>query len=699
MSLFPYFFCRANALKSAVVFGRVAIRYPCRIAALMVLSVAPISRADTPALETVVVSASRGERALKDTTLAITRLDADALASLQLQHPNEFGALVPNAWISRGDGQEHLTAIRSPVLTGPGACGNFLFAEDGIPLRASGFCNVNVLSESFYRSAEAIEISRGPNSSVFGANALFGGLNVVLPDPGVASRLRLDLASDQNAQLDWRISSPDLLSFGSVSADEGWRDDTSVRQQKVGLKTRSTQGEWDILNSLQLHNMEQETAGFIEGKNAYKDRDLARTNANPEAFRDTQSLRAYSRWRRDVGALNLSLTPYLRKNDMAFRMHFVPWKPLERNGHESVGAQVLIAQSDARWRWNAGLDLDYTEAWLEETQEQPAPFSRDSFPLGVHYDYQVDRAAAGAFTEFAYALSNALTFSTNLRWDVLEYDYDNRAGDGSACAPAVATCRFYRPADRRDEFSALSASASLNYLLNAHNRLYLRAGDAFRAPEANELYRLQAESQDRTLENVILRGLELGYGAYWASWQMALSAYAMRQANGIYQDSERNYLTGAETSHRGLEYELRYTAPGDSIVVRFNGAYNRHRYDNAPETLGVTADIEGNDIDTAPRRLQRLSLDWAVSRQWQANVGVSHLGAYYLDPENTFAYGGHTLVDLGLRYQGSARWSLRVTIKNAANRDYAERADVAFGEYRYFPGLGRRIQWQLTWHL
>ena len=45
--------------------------------------------------------------------------------------------------IQRGSGQESLTALRSPVLTGAGACGAVLVLEDGIPIRPVGTCNVN----------------------------------------------------------------------------------------------------------------------------------------------------------------------------------------------------------------------------------------------------------------------------------------------------------------------------------------------------------------------------------------------------------------------------------------------------------------------------------------------------------------------------------------------------------------------------
>ena len=42
---------------------------------------------------------------------------------------------MPGTLIQRGSGQESLTAIRSPVLTGPGSCGAFLMLENGVPIQ------------------------------------------------------------------------------------------------------------------------------------------------------------------------------------------------------------------------------------------------------------------------------------------------------------------------------------------------------------------------------------------------------------------------------------------------------------------------------------------------------------------------------------------------------------------------------------
>ena len=58
-------------------------------------------------------------------SVSLSSIDSFELKKLDAQHPKQIFRRLPGIWISRGSGQEHLTAMRSPVLTGPGACGSF----------------------------------------------------------------------------------------------------------------------------------------------------------------------------------------------------------------------------------------------------------------------------------------------------------------------------------------------------------------------------------------------------------------------------------------------------------------------------------------------------------------------------------------------------------------------------------------------
>ena len=96
---------------------------------------------------------------------SISVIDTRTVQDVAATHPSEVLNRVPGVWINRGSGQEHLTAIRSGVYTGSGACGEFALLEDGIPLRPQGFCNINNLFELNLEQAQAVEVWRGPASA------------------------------------------------------------------------------------------------------------------------------------------------------------------------------------------------------------------------------------------------------------------------------------------------------------------------------------------------------------------------------------------------------------------------------------------------------------------------------------------------------------------------------------------------------
>ena len=72
------------------------------------------------------------------------------------------------------------------------------------------------------------------------------------------------------------------------------------------------------------------------------------------------------------------------------------------------------------------------------------------------------------------------------------------------------------------------------------------------------------------------------------------------------------------------------------------------------------------------------------------------MSAVLANAANTARYGGHELANLRLDLRPRDNWSvgLRVTMFDTA---YADRADFAFGDHRYFPGRGRAYFLELGW--
>ena len=303
-----------------------------------------------PELEEIVVRAEASVAAMQGKTGSVTTVDADAISLARASHVHEIMVRVPGVWISRGSGQEHLTAIRSGVLTGAGACGAFLYLENGVPIRPPGFCNVNNLFELVTEQAAAIEAVRGPASALFGGNALYGVINTVTATSGAGWRGSIEAGPDDYLQArvsgghpGWRL---DALS----TSTSGYRDDTGFGQQKVHLGAKGATAGWDVATTVTATLLNQETGGFVRGFRAY-DSDLKRTNPNPEAYRDAWSARVTSVWRRDLASsATLTVTPYLRRSSMAFLQHFLPGQPREENGQESIGMQVRVGADGFRRR-------------------------------------------------------------------------------------------------------------------------------------------------------------------------------------------------------------------------------------------------------------------------------------------------------------------------------------------------------------
>ena len=153
------------------------------------IAAAAAARAASPTLEDIVVTAQRQPVAALATPLSIGRVDRDAIELLGATHSSEALNRVPGVMVQRGSGQESLTAIRSPVLTGAGSCGAFLFLENGVPIRPVGFCNVNEMLEINTEQADAIEILRGTGTALYGSNSVHGTINVLQDAPPELPRL------------------------------------------------------------------------------------------------------------------------------------------------------------------------------------------------------------------------------------------------------------------------------------------------------------------------------------------------------------------------------------------------------------------------------------------------------------------------------------------------------------------------------
>ncbi|MEE4184702.1 MAG: TonB-dependent receptor [Gammaproteobacteria bacterium] len=664
--------------------------------------------------DTLIVTARRAPILSMDLAQNVARVGDDAIDLTAATHPYEIAVRIPGAWISRGSGQEQLTAIRSPVLTGPGSCGAFLQLEDGIPIRPVGFCNVNQLFEVPTEFARAIEVVRGPATADFGSNGLHGTINTLLPEPDGEPLATAMLEAGSNEFWRGRLQ----LATGAgrhaatggvlVDSDGGYRDASGYQQFKAYAKTRHELAGGVLLGSITVSELDQETAGFVVGFDAYKDPALRYSNPNPEAYRRAGSRRAALRWLPEsAGAWQTELRLFARNSDMNFLQHFLPGQPVEENGQTSGGMMLASRRSLAGGgEVTAGVDLEIARGWLEEFQENPtegSAFLQATRPVGQHYDYEVDSYMAATFANARWVPGADWEVQAGLRAEYLVYDYDNRMLDGNTrdtgepCG--FGGCLFTRPADRRDSFFNLAPNVGLLYRLSPQTVGFANLTRGFRAPQATELYRLQSGQQTADIRAEQLDSLEVGVRRRTERLSMELVAYTMRKRNFIFRDAAGFNVSDGKTAHRGIEANLEWQI-SLPVYAGFTGSFARQTY-RFDRDAGLGEVINsGNRIDTTPQILASARLGYRGARG-HAELEWAYNDAYFLDAANTARYPGHYLLNARMRLDINRHWSLGLRLTNLTDVVYADRADLFSlpdpAEFRYFPGRRREIFGSISW--
>jgi outer membrane receptor protein involved in Fe transport len=656
---------------------------------LILLSTSVFSQEQQQPTEKITVTASRASQNVLDVAGNISWLDDESLRLIEQQHINQAMVRIPGAWISRGNGQEHLTAIRSPVLTGSGGCGAFFIAQDGISLRAPGFCNVNQLFDANTEQASSLEVLRGPASTMYGSNAVHGVINVLTPNPFATqqSSVSLSLGPHDYTRGMFSLSTTGeqhgFMLYGNVTKDAGYLQDSGYDQQKVNLIHQYKGGKWQIKNVLAVTNLNQETAGFISGFEVYKDASQKRQNPNPEAFRDSQSMRVYSQMSYvESDTTSFTITPYIRSTDMQFLQHYLPWQPIEDNSHSSVGVQAQFQKDYGDLSWLSGFDADYTQGQLTETQADD--FS-PTLPAGIHYDYEVNASVYSPFAQLKWTVTQQLMLSAGVRYEHTKYDYDNRLSAGSACAQGIENCRFTRPEDQIVDYDEWSYQVNANYALTNNHRLYAQYSTGYRTPQVTELFRLQAGQTIAELDAEDVNSIELGLRGKTESIFYDVTLFTMQKDNFIFQDTDRQNISNGETSHRGIELALSYH--WQYFYASANGTFAKHQYDSNLTLSRIN--IKDNEIDTAPEHMGSAQLGWRADSGSFIELEWVHQGNYYLNPENSAEYSGHNLLNLRTGWALNETLDIGVRVSNLTDEDYAERADFGFGSYRYFVGESR----------
>ncbi len=654
----------------------------------------------------ITVTGTREETLQAETAETIGVIDEQEVDAVRPAHPSEIMNRVSGVHVNQTNGEGHMMAIRQPITTKA----VYLYLEDGIPTRSTGFFNHNALYEVNLPLASGIEVTKGPGTALYGSDAIGGVVNVLTrPAP-------LEAEGDVSLELGeygWRRA---LLSGGNTWGDDGvradlnlthsdgWRDGTEYDRQSGTLRwDHFSDGGSSLKTILSGSNIEQQTAGTSRlSETDYNENPTM--NYYPISYRDVKAIRLSSAYEDETATTLLSLTPYYRHNYMDYMPNWsFGYDPgVKETESNSFGllAKYRMDFAPSRTRLIIGADIDHTPgSRLENSIDATRTGSiYDAFTVtDVIYDYDVVYSAISPYMHVETTPAQKWRLTAGLRYDYFEYDYSNNMADGllqlTPSSMNGRTASYNHPSDTTVDFSHLSPKLGAAYEFSETLNGFVSYRHAFRAPSESDLFRPGSNAESLNLDAVKADSFELGVRAQPTSKiNYEVSVYTMLVDDDLvtYEDpvsGDRTTVNAGETSHTGIELGFGSQFI-ETLRLDISYSYAKHIYEDWVQS---GTNFSGNEMVSAPRSIgnARLGYQPGLLNGGRIELELVHLGSYWLDQANTEKYGGYETFNLRMNHQVTAEFNVYARVMNLTDEKYATAAALSRGNPEFAPAMPR----------
>ncbi|VAW93792.1 TonB-dependent receptor; Outer membrane receptor for ferrienterochelin and colicins [hydrothermal vent metagenome] len=645
------------------------------------------------------VTSTREDKPLSEVPASVGIINKQNIKETKPAHPSEIMNQIPGVHVNVTGGEGHMTAIRQPTTTKA----VYLYLEDGIPTRSTGFFNHNALYEVNIPQSESIEIIKGPGTSLYGSDAIGGVVNVLTAAPPLEKQTSINIEAGNNAWYRLLADTGDsdddsgYVASLNLTSSDGWRNNTEYDRISANLRVDNFLDNGASLKTIfSATDVDQKTAG---SSRLLRDDYLNNPELNytPISYRQVQAYRLSTEYEKGGKDNSLSITPYLRHNTMALLPNWsLSYDPaVYETKNNSIGVLLKNRQnlSESNAVLISGVDIDYSPGSYIQHEISTTKVGNvyTDYTVGqVQYDYDVIFSAISPYVHYEQSLSPLTRFTAGARYDFMQYDYDNNL-------TTVTTGSQRRPADTVVDFSHFSPKLGLTHQINKSTSAFINYRHAFRAPSNTQLFRQGKAENTVGLKPIKVNSFEIGMrGRTQNKLGYTISLYYMSKTDDILTyknlDNTRETVNAGETSHKGIEVGLD-KALTSAVQLNVAASYAVHTYEDWKPNSST--DYSGNEMESAPRTIINTKLSYRPVALPALKVEVEwvHLGSYWMDQANTQKYKGHDLANIRARYAINKKSSVYTRIMNLLDEKYATAASykpAAFGnpeKFEYAPGM------------
>ena len=672
----------------------------------------------TQNLDAVVVTASRQAAKRAETPVAIHKIGSALIQDTKALQLTEIINKVPGVVMLDYRNEQHGMGIRQPF----GTSAYFLYMEDGLPLRPLGVFNHNALIESNLQGLNSVEVIKGPASSLYGAEAVGGAINLITKTaPGIPTA-QVGIQVDEwgykrvqfiaGAQLGKKWS---IMTGGYVARQKGsWASNSDFDKSSINVRldyqfTPQTK----LWASFAYNDYYSQTGGNIDSTGFY-----SRTYQSPADFTYRSSFSSRSRmtlehkWSEKA---NSSLTAFYRDNALGQNPSYsISWTSpsqtasgqINQNSFKSFGlmgqhtqnfellnsklvAGFLIDRSpNDYWAYkiNLAATLRADKKSVEKftiTQVLPSTF------LGNYSAVIWNKAA---YAQFDLQPVEKLRLSLGGRFDHMSFDYTNYIDNSTGSK----------------SYAQFSPKLGVTYEATSALGFYGNFSKGFSPPALSAVFRARPAAQVTatgekfylSIDPAVFTNYEVGG---WASLfknkvYFDYTFYRLEGNNellGIRQsDNTTDYQSAGKTLHEGIEYQITYR-PNDSWNFRFGGTNAKHTFVDfvlSTKASDALKNVNGKEMPQAPNFIANSEVTYKnkgarIALEWQK------IGPWYQDQVNKVSFEGVSVFNLRLGYHYKA-YQFFTNILNLGDSLYATtatRGNNATDKSTYTPAAPRTV--------
>jgi outer membrane receptor protein involved in Fe transport len=646
-----------------------------------------IGSAIDSAIEEIIVTSDFRDSALLKTPASVTVIDSAAIAQRQARHLEQVLNLAPNVNFSSGASRGRFIQIR-----GIGERSQFIEPlNPSVGTLVDGIDFTGIAGAATTMDIAQIEILRGPQGTLYGANALAGLINLRSNQPSEQLQGNMQVSVGDydtrtvsaavggpiSESLGYRVAVQQHNSDGYIENDFLKRDDTN-NIDELSLRTIL---DWQASDDLDL----KLTLFHVDADNGYDAFSLDNTRHTlsdlPGQDRHKATAVAVeSSWQGAENFKVISLVSFA-DNDLEYG-YDEDWAfPDICTGEPCEGWEYNSVDNYVRERDNASVDIK-----LVSTPEARILNGSSDWVVGVYWrdqDEQLLRqytyAAADFTSDFEttnkalYAqldtqLSDSLTLISGLRLENREATYR----DSDLVAHSV------------DE-NLWGGRLALQYQVTANQMIYGLISRGYKAGGVNSDSSLAAE--DREFDTELMWNFETGIKGRWLDDRLQTQVAAFYQKRDDIQikqslvqsrdDSNAMDFTdyfgnAASGANYGVEVEFNWLAT-ESLTWFGSLGLLLADYD-----IPLSADLDSRQQAHAPDYQFALGGSYQVNDSLSVSIDVEGKDKFYLSSSHNEQSQSYELINARINY-ALAGWELSLWGRNLTDKDVIVRGFGGFG--------------------